>query len=89
MGTVKPWLCSLGVSVIVINWKDKWCGTSLLCDSFPSLFVLVASKEAWVSNLWTGSTSGERGGGGGVGTLISLGFSMIGSWVRWRTCWGD
>ena len=58
-------------------WKGKWCGTSPLCVSFPSLFALAAAKEAWVSDLWTVSASGERRGG--VGTLVSLGVSMIGS----------
>ena len=46
----------------VIFWKDKWCGTSPLCDSFPSLFVLAAAKEAWVSDLWTVSARGEMEG---------------------------
>ncbi|RVW98222.1 hypothetical protein CK203_031888 [Vitis vinifera] len=65
-------------------WKDKWCGTSPLCVSFTSLFALAVAKEAWVSDLWTVSASGERRG---VGTLVSIGISMIGSWMRWRTCW--
>ncbi|RVX05596.1 hypothetical protein CK203_027274 [Vitis vinifera] len=43
-------------------WKDKWCGNSLLCNSFPSLYVLTANKEAWVSDLWAGSASGDLGG---------------------------
>ena len=43
-------------------WKDKWCGTTPLCESSPSLFALVASKEAWVSDVWIVSTSGEKGG---------------------------
>ena len=46
----------------VIFWKDKWCGTSPLCDSFPSLFVLAAAKEVWVSDLWTVSARGEMEG---------------------------
>ncbi|RVW85838.1 hypothetical protein CK203_035302 [Vitis vinifera] len=65
-------------------WKDKWCGTSPLFDSFPSLFDLAAAKEAWVSDLWTVSASRERLGG--VETLVSVGVSMVGSWMRWRTC---
>ncbi|RVW60999.1 hypothetical protein CK203_051369 [Vitis vinifera] len=27
-------------------WKDKWCGTTPLCEDFPSLFALATSKEA-------------------------------------------
>ena len=33
-------------------WKDKWCGTTPLCEVFPSLFTL-ANKEAWVNEVWT------------------------------------
>ncbi|KAJ9686044.1 hypothetical protein PVL29_015095 [Vitis rotundifolia] len=86
-------LVSCRISFVVGNgqrvrfWKDKWCGTSPFCDSFPSLFVLVTAKEAWVSDLWIVSAS--MGRWGGVETLVSLGVSMIGSWMRWRTCWGD
>ncbi|RVW70862.1 putative ribonuclease H protein [Vitis vinifera] len=36
-------------------WKDKWCGTTPLCESFPCLFALATSKEAWVN-------CGEKGG---------------------------
>ncbi|RVW85990.1 hypothetical protein CK203_041488 [Vitis vinifera] len=32
-------------------WKDKWFGTAPLCSSFPSLFALVVSKEAWVEDV--------------------------------------
>ena len=39
-------------------WKDKWCGSSPFCDSFPSLFALVVSKNAWVNDVWS-STNGE------------------------------
>ena len=38
-------------------WKDKWCGTTPLCESFPCLFALATSKEAWVNEVWT--TTGE------------------------------
>ena len=41
-------------------WKDKWCRTTPLCESFPSLFALTTSKEAWVNEVWT--TFGKRGG---------------------------
>ena len=65
-------------------WKDKWYGNSPLCNSFLSLFVLAAAKEVWVSDLWTVSASGVLGG---VGILCLLGVSIIGSWMRWTTCW--
>ena len=32
--------------------RDKWCGATPLCDSFPSLFALTVSKEAWVKDVW-------------------------------------
>ena len=41
-------------------WKDKGCGTTPLCESFPSLFALATSKEAWVNEVWTAFR--ERGG---------------------------
>ena len=47
--------------------KDKWCGTSSFCEYFPSLFAFTASKEAWVSDMWTDLVSGERGEGEGEG----------------------
>ncbi|RVW33972.1 hypothetical protein CK203_100734 [Vitis vinifera] len=28
-------------------WKDKWCGTIPLCETFPSLYALASYKEAW------------------------------------------
>ena len=31
--------------------KDKWCGNDALCDSFPSLYALAASKEGLVSEV--------------------------------------
>ena len=27
-------------------WRDRWCGDSPLCESFPSLFALSTEKEA-------------------------------------------
>ncbi|RVW79010.1 Transposon TX1 uncharacterized 149 kDa protein [Vitis vinifera] len=41
-------------------WKDKWCGTSPLSETFPSLFALATSKEAWVNEVWT-AASDRRG----------------------------
>ena len=39
---------------------DKWCGYESFCESFPSLFTLSSSKEAWVANVW--NLEGDRGG---------------------------
>ena len=39
-------------------WRDKWCGDTPLCDSFPSLFALAASKKAWVKDVWNVSEGG-------------------------------
>ena len=33
-------------------WRDRWCGDSPLCMSFPSLFALPVEKEAWVADIW-------------------------------------
>ncbi|KAJ9706265.1 hypothetical protein PVL29_001676 [Vitis rotundifolia] len=41
-------------------WKNKWCGTTLFCEPFPSLFAIATSKEAWVNEVWIGE--GERRG---------------------------
>ena len=41
-------------------WKDRWCGDDALTISFPSLYTLVTSKEAWVAEVW--DTLGEEGG---------------------------
>lgn len=45
------WLVEL-LSQLVMNrvrfWKDKWCSDEPLCTTFPSLFAIVASEEAWV-----------------------------------------
>ena len=40
-------------------WKDRWCNEEPLCETFPSLFALSDSKEAWVAYLWE-----QRGKGG-------------------------
>ncbi|KAL6344432.1 hypothetical protein AAG906_039688 [Vitis piasezkii] len=39
-------------------WKDKWCGDKPSNASFPSLYVLTISKEAWVANLWDQTSEG-------------------------------
>ena len=41
-------------------WKDRWCGDEALSISFPSLYALSTSKEAWVAEVW--DTLGEEGG---------------------------
>ncbi|RVW17271.1 Transposon TX1 uncharacterized 149 kDa protein [Vitis vinifera] len=42
----------LGNGQRVKFWKDKWCGDGPLCESFPSLFSMSMSKNAWVSEVW-------------------------------------
>ena len=32
-------------------WRDRWCGDSPLCVSFPSLFALIVDKEVWVADI--------------------------------------
>ena len=34
-------------------WKDRWCGASPFSVAFPSLFALVASKDAWMKDVWS------------------------------------
>ena len=46
---------SVGDGRRVKFWKDKWCGNFALCESFPSLYALTASKEAWLVKLWNSS----------------------------------
>ena len=54
--------CSMTFSVRkerrVRFWKDKWCGDKLLCTSFPSLFAIASSKEAWMEDVWNHSAEG-------------------------------
>ena len=40
-------------------WKDKWCGDEPLCESFPSLFSISLSKDAWVSDVWNLDGDGD------------------------------
>ena len=44
-------------------WKDRWCGDSLLCESFPSLFALSTEKEAWVADVRDPLAEGSWGVG--------------------------
>ena len=49
---IRKWGISNKISFVVGNgkrvkfWKDKWCGDTPLCHSFPSLFAISSSKEA-------------------------------------------
>ena len=57
-------VCSRNLFVVcngrrVKFWKDRWCGAELLCLSFPSLFVLASSEEAWVADFWVHSSEGD------------------------------
>ena len=53
------------VSFVVENgrrvkfWRDVWCGDTPLCFSFPSLFALATSIEAWVRDCWSDYEEGE------------------------------
>ena len=42
---------SMGDGRRVRFWKDRWCGDEALRISFPSLYALVTSKEAWVAEV--------------------------------------
>ncbi|RVX16265.1 putative ribonuclease H protein [Vitis vinifera] len=48
----------LGNGQRVKFWKDKWCGDGPLCESFPSLFSMSMSKNAWVSEVWNPVSDG-------------------------------
>ena len=67
-------LCSVGNGRRVRFWKDFWCEEEPLALTFPSLFSLTVNKEAMVADVW--NLVGEEG----VGPLVSLDLSMIGSW---------
>ena len=51
---------SVGNGKRVRFWEDRWRGDEILSISFPSLYALVTSKEAWVAEVW--DTLGEDGG---------------------------
>ena len=42
--------------------RDRWCGDSPLCVSFPSLFALAVDKEVWVVDIWDPLAEGDWGG---------------------------
>ena len=39
-------------------WKDAWCGEVALCMAYPTLFSLVARKEALIREVWDISNEG-------------------------------
>ena len=43
---------SVGDGRMVRFWKDIWCGNNSICETYPSLFALVVSKDAWVADCW-------------------------------------
>ena len=46
---------SLGNGRRLRFWKDPWCGGTALCNAFPTLFNLVAHKDARVAEVWDSS----------------------------------
>ena len=44
----------------IIFWEDKWCREFPLCDQFPTLYAMAASKGAKVGEVWD-TTRGEGG----------------------------
>ena len=48
----------VGNGQMVKFWKDRWCGDSPLCVSFPTLFALAVSKDAWVKDVWSSTEGG-------------------------------
>ena len=49
---------SVGNGSRIRFWLDPWCGVEALCNSFPSLFAVVVSKEDWVAEVWDSSVEG-------------------------------
>ena len=43
-------------------WRDRWCGDSLLCVSFPFLFALIEDKKTWMADIWKPLVEGGWGG---------------------------
>ena len=48
-------LLSLGNGRRLGFWKDSWCGETVLCNAFPTLFNLAAHKDARVADVWDSS----------------------------------
>ncbi|RVW99516.1 putative ribonuclease H protein [Vitis vinifera] len=55
----RPLAYQVGSGWRVKFWKDKWCGDEPLCESFPYLFSISLSKDAWVSDVWNPNNDGE------------------------------
>ena len=51
----------VGNGQMVKFWKDERCGIDPLWDSFPSLFSLTCSKDAWVEDVLDFSIPEEEG----------------------------
>lgn len=56
-GIIELWSCWEWKFFFVVGngrrvkfWIDKWCGDEPFRVSFPSLYALTVSKEAWVAN---------------------------------------
>ena len=49
----------LGDASRIRFWEDRWCGENPLCVSFPTLYVVAASKGATLGEVW--ETTGEGG----------------------------
>ena len=41
-------------------WKDTWCGTEPLSETFHNIYTMTATKDAYLEDLWDWSR--EEGG---------------------------
>ncbi|RVW62551.1 putative ribonuclease H protein [Vitis vinifera] len=64
-------------------WRDKWCGDSPLCSSFPSLFALTNDKEESVANVW--DSLAEGGWGDGILALVIEDVEDRVSWTKTKS----
>ena len=46
---------SLGNGRRLRFWLDPWCGGTALCNAFPTLFNVVAHKDATIAEVWDSS----------------------------------
>ena len=67
------WEIDKGVKV----WRETWSGGAPLSASFPSLFGIGESREAWLRDYSSGPEQGK-------GTLYSPNLSMTGKWRRYK-----
>ena len=42
----------------VFFWKDKWCGPTVWCDEYPSLFSIAIYKDDLVLDVWSLGNNG-------------------------------